>query len=191
MKLFLLILLILIIPIPIKISISYTKENYSIKIYKINILKKQNIKDEEITPKNKQEKSHKKFKKNRKLEISYVIEIIKALNKNHFKPKLKLKGDFQYSLNDATKTAIFYGILQSISPYILEGFKILFKIKSFKLFIKPIFKDELIGNFNITCIIFLSFGKTIIIICLIIKAVLNKKISKIKEGLYNEQQSSS
>lgn len=184
MKLFLLILLILIIPIPIKISISYTKENYHIKIYKLNILKKQNLNNEEITIKNKKE--NKKFKKNRKFEINYVIEIIKVLNKNHFKPKLKLKGDFQYSLNDAAKTAIFYGILQSISPYILEGFKIPFKIKSFKLFIKPIFKDEFIGNFNITCIIFLSFGKTIIIICLIIKAILNKKKLKIKEGLYNE-----
>lgn len=188
MKLFLLILLILIIPIPIKISISYTKENYYIKIYKFNILKKHSFK--KSSTKNKK-KSYKKFKKNRKLKISYVIEIIKALNKNHFKPKLKLKGDFQYSLNDAAKTAIFYGILQSISPYILEGFKIPFKIKSFKLFIKPIFKDEFIGNFDITCIIFLSFGKTIIIICLIIKAILNKKKLKIKEGLYNEQQSSS
>lgn len=175
MKLFLLILLILIIPIPIKISISYTKENYYIKIYKFNILKKQNLNNEEIAIKNKKEKSCEKFKKNKKIKISYVIEIIKALNKNHFKPKLKLKGDFQYSLNDAAKTAIFYGILQSISPYILEGFKIPFKIKSFKLFIKPIFKDEFIGNFNITCIIFLSFGKTIIIICLIIKAVLSQQ----------------
>ena len=82
MKLFLLILLILIIPIPIKISISYTKENYYIKIYKFNILKKQNLNNEEITTKNKKEKPYKKFKKNRKLEISYVIEIIKALNKN-------------------------------------------------------------------------------------------------------------
>ncbi|MFQ8893387.1 MAG: hypothetical protein ACLR8H_13570, partial [Clostridium sp.] len=69
-------------------------------------------------------------------------------------------------------------------------FKVFFKIKSFKLFIKPIFKDEFIGIFHITCIISLSLGKTIIIICLIIKTVLNKKILKIKEGLYNEQQSS-
>ena len=160
MKLFLLILLILIIPIPIKISISYTKENYYIKIYKFNILKKNNFK--------------KTSNKNRKLKISYVIEIIKALNKNHFKPKLNLKGDFQYSLNDAAKTAIFYGILQSISPYILEGFKILFKIKSFKLFIKPIFKDEFIRIFNGTCIIFVSIGKTIIMICLILKEITNK-----------------
>lgn len=181
MKLFLLIFLFLIIPIPIKISISYKKEKYYIKIYNFNILKKQNLN---------KEKPHKKIKKNRKFEKGYLIEITKALNKNHFKPKLKLKGDFQYSLNDASKTAIFYGILQSICPYILEGFKVFFKIKSFKLFIKPIFKDEFIGIFHITCIISLSFGKTIIIICLIIKTVLNKKILKIKEGLYNEQQSS-
>ena len=170
MKLFLLIFLFLIIPIPIKISISYKKEKYYIKIYNFNILKKQNLN---------KEKPHKKIKKNRKFEKGYLIEITKALNKNHFKPKLKLKGDFQYSLNDASKTAIFYGILQSICPYILEGFKVFFKIKSFKLFIKPIFKDEFIGIFHITCIISLSLGKTIIIICL-----------KIKEGLYNEQQSS-
>ena len=184
MKLFLLIFLFLIIPIPIKISISYKKEKYYIKIYKFNILKKQSLNKEIIR---KKEKLYKKFDKNRKFEKGYLIEILKALNKNHFKPKLKLKGDFQYSLNDAAKTAIFYGILQSIGPYILEGFKVFFKIKSFKLFIKPIFKDKFIGIFDITCIIFLSFGKTIIIICLIIKAVL---IKKIKEGLYNEQQSS-
>ena len=70
MKLFLLILLILIIPIPIKISISYTKENYYIKIYKFNILKKQNLNNEEITTKNKKEKPYKKFKKNR-FQISF------------------------------------------------------------------------------------------------------------------------
>lgn len=176
MKLFLLILLILIIPIPIKISISYTKENYYIKIYKFIILKKHSFKKASTKNKKKacNKKHHPKKKYNKKFTLNYLIKITKALNNNPFKPKLKFKADFQYSLNDACKTAIFYGLLQNIAPYILEAFKIPFKIKSFKLFIKPIFKDEFIRIFNGTCIIFVSIGKTIIMICLILKEIANR-----------------
>lgn len=186
MKFFLLILLfILITPLPIKISISWTKENYYIKIYKFNILKKKaknsckekNKKREEVPDKGKKNSKKNNFK------LSYIKEIIKALNNNPFKPKLKLKGSFQYSLNDACKTAVYYGMLQSIAPYILEAFKIPFKIKSFNLFIKPIFKDEFIGNFQSSCIIFISIGKAIIMICLILKAVINERKLNIKESL--------
>ena len=119
-------------------------------------------------------KHNPKKKHNKKFTLNYLIKITKALNTNPFKPKLKFKADFQYSLNDACKTAIFYGLLQNIAPYILEAFKIPFKIKSFKLFIKPIFKDEFIRIFNGTCIIFVSIGKTIIMICLILKEIANK-----------------
>lgn len=164
MKILLFILLLLLfIPIPIKISISYSKGNYYIKLYKFYILKSKTI----DSPSLKAEKHKKKPKQKKKLNNKYkpkfkdILEILKSLKRNKFKPKLKINGKLDYSTGDAKNTAISYGIINGVYPPILELIKILFSIKKVNINVNPIFKDEIIVNFELISIIYTSIVKTI------------------------------
>ena len=162
MKIFLIIiLLILLLPIPIKVSICYSKENYYIKLYKFTILKKRtkNGVENNFDPK----------------------KIIKALDRNKFKPTLRLEGSLSYSLNDAAKTAISYGAISATMPLILRVINVLFKSKKFKFPITPQFKDDFIVNFDIKSIIFLSVAQIIYMLFLIARGSVPKKEVKDNE----------
>lgn len=186
MKLFLLILfLILFVPIPIKISIYYSKENYYIKILNISLLKK-NINNEQkedfkkSSPKNKS----KNFKKKNKSFLSTISPriILKALDKNKFKPILWLNGAFSYSLEDSAHTAISYGLLSSLLPLLLRIIHIFFKASKFKFPIKPLFKNKLLAKIEIKSIIFFSLVQIIYMIFLILKEIIAEKEAKPLKG---------
>lgn len=187
MNIFLIIfLLILFLPIPINFSIYYSKENYYIEVYKFKVLKKHkeiavddNKKDlnQKETTKSKKKKTSKKFF----TKSLSPKKIIHALDKNKFKPKIRIEGSLSYSLPDAAKTALSYGVISATMPFILRIIQILFKIKKIKLPITPQFKDEFKVNFYIKSIIFLSVAQIIYMLFLILKGVSPKKEVKSNE----------
>ena len=176
MKLFLILSLVIIfIPIPIKISIYASTDDYYLKIYKFYILKRKKEKNIKTTnPVMKKANKRKKKKKPSLLkEISpkKVIKLLKLFNNNKFKPRLKVKGYFCYSLGDAAKTAIFYGVLSTYFPLLFFALNIIFKTKKFSLPINPIYEDKFIVKTEITSIITLSLAQIICINILVIKAI--------------------
>ena len=187
MKIFLIIiLLILFLPIPIKFSIYYNKQNYYIRLYKFTILKKQEKQRVEHNKKVADKKEVKKLKKKKTSKNFFrrsfdPKKIIRALDRNKFKPTLRVEGSLSYSLNDASKTAISYGVISATMPLILRVIKILFKSKKFKFPITPQFKDEFLVIFDIKSIIFLSLAQIIYMLFLIAKGT-----SPIKEVKENE-----
>lgn len=192
MNLFLLLIILIIIflvPIPIKISIFYSDKDYYIKLYKYKIISKLN-----------REKKHKVLNKlkniindidkkslNETLKNYYLSKdlfkiLIRNLNKSKFKPTIKLNGFLNYSLGDSYNTAIFYGVIASISPFIYKILIVFFNVKKSKFSLNPIFKDTKILTFNYKSIIFISLGQIIYILMLFIKSILKaKEVSLLRE----------
>ena len=187
MKIFLIIiLLILLLPIPIKLSICYSKENYYIKLYKFTILKKGTKNGVENNKKKINEKKINEIKKKKTSNFFFTRsfdpkKIVKALDRNKFKPTLRLEGSLSYSLNDAAKTAISYGAISATMPLILRIINVFFKSKKFKFPITPQFKDDFIVNFDIKSIIFLSLAQIIYMLFLIARGSVPKKEVKDNE----------
>ncbi|MBD7909990.1 DUF2953 domain-containing protein [Clostridium cibarium] len=191
MKLFLFIIfLILFVPIPIKIHILFSKENYYIKIYNLSLIKKEKKakkSSNKVKPEQKDNNAENKTKNAKNtflngLSIDKVLTIIKEFKKSTFKPSLKIHGYFNYSIGDAAKTAILYGILSTYSPLLSWFFSIIFKIKKFGFNINPIFKDEIIAEIKLTSIITLSIAQIIYMGILFIKVILFIKEDELKGG---------
>ncbi|WP_242982129.1 DUF2953 domain-containing protein [Clostridium sp. Maddingley MBC34-26] len=88
-----------------------------------------------------------------------------------FKPLLKLRLSLDYSLSDAARTALFYGILTQFPPIIYTLLKRYFKINKFKFNINPIFEDIFLLKIETTSIIFLSFANIIYITIIFFKLI--------------------
>jgi CxxC motif-containing protein len=170
-------LLILFVPIPLKTSIYYFDENYYIKIYKFEILsKKKSLKKKGTIKKG---NKYKKPVKNTILKDKKLIfKLIKVISKNKFKPTLKIKGNISYSLQNHGLTAITYGIISAILPFVYKTFGIAFKIKKFPLTITPIFKEIFYLKLQIEGIIFISFGKIIYMLFLILTTIINERVKR-------------
>lgn len=176
MKLFLfmfLAIIIFFIPLPIKISIYISSENYYLKLYRFFILKKNN----NITASDPDMKKPYKCKRKKKpsllKEISRkkLVKLFKLLNNNKFKPLLRINGYCSYSLGDAARTAIFYGVLYTYFPLLLFVLNIFFRTKELSLPIKPIYEDKFMAKTEITSIITLSLAQIIYISVLLIKSI--------------------
>lgn len=167
---FLVVLLIFFIPIPIKFSIYYSTIDYYIKLYGFNLISKNKkratrIKKLKNSPliKNK----HKFFSKiNSKINFKHLIS---TLNNLKYKPLLKINLSMEYSLNDAARTAIFYGVIYNTTSltYILLNY--LFNIKKFNFKITPVFDDNFLLKIETSSIIFLSLANIIYIIINLLK----------------------
>ncbi len=173
MKLFLLILMIIILaPIPLKISIYYSFDNYYIKLYKFTIISKEKIKKKKQSS-NTKSKSHKKKKDSLNIfDIIHKKYLIQKLYNSKFKPKINLKGNLDYSLNDSAHTAITYGLLSQFTPIFYFVLSIPYKINKFKFNINPLFEDKFLVKFEISSIIFISIVKIIYVLIIIFKSVL-------------------
>lgn len=187
MKLFLLILFVIIfIPIPIKLSFFVSRENYYLKFYRFHIFKKE--KDKNVNIQNPEIKKPPKRKIKKKpplikgLSVKTVIQLIKLFNNNKFKPALSLNGYFYYSLGDAAKTAIFYGILSTYFPLLLFALNIIFRTKKFNLPITPVYEDKFIAKTEITSIITLSLAQITYMGILLIKGITILKEVKLERG---------
>ena len=168
---FFVILLIFFIPIPVKFNIYYSLVNYYVKLYGLTIISKKKsvqkkMRYHEAKPSLKKE--HKFFSSfYNKVDLKYIVDyksLISTFYNLKFKPLLKMKFSLDYSLNDAAKTAIFYGILYQTPPLVYLLINIPFQTYKFNFKINPIFEDKFLLKIETSSIIFISFANIIYII---------------------------
>ncbi len=177
---FIILFILLFIPIPLKFNILYSKSDFEIKLYNIMIysknkglvnkyLKKKNAKTnnksnnsniDKATSNNKKVNSSKN-KTTSKPDIKDIKDLAITLNKNKFKPKIKLDYTLQYSLSDAAYTALFYGFIWNINIIIFNALSLIFKVKYYIPRIEPKFINKFSVNFSFSCIIFFNIAKLI------------------------------
>ncbi|SFU45214.1 Protein of unknown function [Clostridium sp. DSM 8431] len=180
MKVFLEILffifVILILPIPFKLKISLSKERIIIKLYRFTILNKA-FDFNELIAKKKSSRKNKEKKQSyfQSLTLKNNLKLIYSLERNILKPHISIDGFFKYSLEDSALTAISFGVLQSFAPSIIYIFNILFKIKKINIPITPIFEDNFTLKSEINCIFTISIAKTMLIVILLFKSLINIK----------------
>jgi hypothetical protein len=167
----LIIFLIIFIPIPLKTSICYSNQNYYIKIYNFKILRKNKASNNKKVQNKSKEGNFKRILKDRKLVKAILIN----LNKSKFKPYLSLKGKFCYSLKEHPITAVAYGLISAILPFIYKGLSIPFKIIKFKIPVCPDFKEVFFIKLNLTGILFISIGQIIYILLVILKTIISER----------------
>lgn len=164
--------LILFVPIPIKIIIYYSSDDYYIKIYKLTIISKKRPpkRDKPIVKKEHSFFTNviKKFKYNTILSDIYTINL-------KYKPLLKFNFSLDFSLNDAAKTSITYGLLGLFPSLVYFLLKFLFHIKNFNLKINPIFEDKFLLKIESSSIIFLSFANIIYIIIIFLRTLSKRR----------------
>ena len=163
---FLGIFIIFFIPIPIKFSIYYSTIDYYVKLYGFKVLSQKEI----------HRKVESKIKKedNFFLKLSKYIDwksLISTIHNLKFKPSLKMKLYLDYSLNDAARTAIFYGVLSQLPPLIYILIKVPFNVSKFDFKIKPIFEDMFLLKIETSSIIFISFANIIYMIIILLKFI--------------------
>lgn len=174
---FCIILLIFFIPIPIKINIYYSSINYYIKLYGFTIISRKKFENKKKLIHNAKSKinnnsnTRKRFYNNIDFKsLDYRVLISKLYN-SKFKPSLKIDLFFDYSLNDAARTAIFYGILYQTPPLIYLLLNIPFNINKFNININPIFEDKFLLKIETSSIFFLSFANAMYIIIILFKFI--------------------
>ena len=158
MKYILIIILIFLFPIPLITSINFSHENYYIKLYNFKILSKQSSKKHKRKPKK---------KPNSTKNLPY-LKLIYSIDNLKIKPLIYIKGSLDYSLNNAARDAIMYGIIYSFVPFAHRIIKILFHIFKKKISIKPLYVDKFIINIRLRCIVFISIGQIIYMICVLL-----------------------
>jgi hypothetical protein len=151
------IIFLLLTPLPIKVSAIYDNRILAIKVYnhKVNLQSKREV------------------KRNTKKALSMNINIkpiIDFLQKNKFKPSLKLNFKLAYGFGDAAYTGIFYGIIHAFYPFLLELTKSIMKIKKSELNIDPQFNKS-IFSLEVNSIIFVSLVQLIYIAANILKII--------------------
>jgi len=177
---FLVILLILFIPIPMKFNIYYSTIDYYVKLSGLTIISKKKSKYKEKhshkieSSIKKEHKFFSSFYNNIGLKSIDFKSLISILYNLKFKPLLKIKFSLDYSLNDAAKTAIFYGVLYEMPPLIYFLINIPFKTYKFNFKINPIFEDKFLLKIETSSIIFISFANIIYIIIILFKFIKSK-----------------
>lgn len=192
MKILLIILFIFFVitffPLRLKFSILYNEENYYIKLYNFIIISKTKPIVDKTVDQTVKKKAKIKRKKDRK--STFINNITKSISpkillhlvdSNRYKPKLKVNGTFVYSLGDASRTAISYGLISAVLPFLYRVLTAIFNIKNIDLPINPIFQDKFLLKIDITSIIYLSFAKVIYVIFLIIKSIIHSKEANLKK----------
>jgi hypothetical protein len=179
MKLFyysvLVILLIFFIPIPIKFSIYYSTVDYYVKLYKLTLISKNKKRSVDKKPKETEPlvKSKSKIFSDLYKNIDFKSLILNLRDLKH-KPLLRINLSFDYSLNDAARTAISYGLIYDIVPLTYTILNYPFNINKFDFKINPIFEDKFLLKIETSSIIFLSLANAIYIIINLLKNIKNK-----------------
>lgn len=160
-------------PIPLKFYIYYYNNNYYIKLYDFilfdnAVLKKKKDKTDQ-KKNNPPIKSKIKSKLSEIITYSNIMEIINKFINLKFKPILNFNSKLEYSLNDAAKTALSYGILSTLPSLIYFFIKILFKPKKYNFDILPKFDNAILLKFEIKSIIFISFANIIYMMFVLLK----------------------
>ncbi|MGL5649778.1 MAG: DUF2953 domain-containing protein [Clostridium sp.] len=164
---FIVIIFILFFPFKVKLYFSYIDSSFQLKLYNFSIFPSK--KKKHLNRKKKKSSKKKKKKPLNNLTPNNILLFISNFNKRKFKPKFFLDFNFTYSLNDAKNTALSFGAIHSVIPFILRFFSIFFKISPPKLSINPSFKDLFFITLKGQCIITLSLGQIIYTAFILIK----------------------
>lgn len=153
-------LIFLFLPFPVLITIICKTNALFVYIFGIKLYPRK---------KNKKNISPQKYKKKKSKKISFedYTEIWHKINTNPFKPSLYFEFNMIYGLDDAAKTAILYGTLSSLPPFLYKLLCSFFHTKKFKIDLKPIFEKSIL-DFKIKSIIWINFAKIIYMSLLVI-----------------------
>ncbi|NMM61344.1 DUF2953 domain-containing protein [Clostridium sp. P21] len=154
---FIIIILILLVPIPIKFKVRYIDNKLDIHIYNIDLTSKIKYSSKKVSIKNKDKQP---------FTLRSLKLLLSLLNRNSFKPTLRFKLNFEYGLDDAAYTAVFYGLISSLYPLIIMMLKYPFNIKKHSICITPNL-NKLILKLELNSIIFVNFAKVIYILYII------------------------
>lgn len=159
--------------IPFKITLYFSKEDYYIKLYRLNILSKEGGLLKRFISKSKP-KAKKKFKKTTTRNKSFIKVSFKllyhSLSDNIYKPKLHFFANLDYSLSDAANTAILYGILTNLNYITYKILSIFFNLSQFNFDLNPEFTDNSLLEFTISSIIYFNLAQIIYILFLVFKS---------------------
>ncbi|MFL0268368.1 DUF2953 domain-containing protein [Candidatus Clostridium radicumherbarum] len=162
----LVIIILLLIPIPIKLSIKYSSFNINFYLYnfKLNFDKLRKLyRKSEI-------KKHVKplHKEKYEFDYTYILFLIDRIENIKLKPTIRFKFYCNYGFSEASSTAIAFGYINSISPFLYKLLNTPFKIKSYDFNIKPNFQGVFLES-SINSIIFVNIIKIIYMIIFIRK----------------------
>lgn len=167
MKFYLLLLfLIIFIPFPIIFKINYLDNNLQVIIFNLKINKKSK----------KINKTDHNISDNKKLNLINYFHLLEDIK---IKPYLIINGYFNYSLGNPSLTAISYGFLSSLMPFVYKYISKHFKLINFKLNLSPVFQDIINIKFKIKCILFVSLAQVIYMLFFILRKKKKIKIKKV------------
>lgn len=187
------IVLIIITPIPVKISVFYEKQDLLVKLYNINLISINSngtnisIRLHKLINKTISKKDTLDTRKF--FSIKFLKILSRNLKKNKLKPTIKISGFMNYSLGDSFNTAIFYGIFSSFLAFLSKSLYIAFKLKKSSISINPIFRDNYFCNINFECILYISLGKFIYMLAIILKSIIKYKEVTLLRGNYEQRTS--
>lgn len=156
-------------PIPLKFYIYYYNNNYYIKLYDFILFDNAVLKKKKEKTDQKKNNPPIKSKLSEIITYSNIMEITNKFINLKFKPILNFNSKLEYSLNDAAKTALSYGILSTLPSLIYFFIKILFKPKKYNFDILPKFDNAILLKFEIKSIIFISFANIIYMMFVLLK----------------------
>lgn len=164
------IVIILLIPIPLKTTVVFKDKNLNIYLYRFKIYS--TIRKEKKIEKVEEEL----VKEGRILDIikekfTYegVRKIMKSLCCNPIKPKVKMNYSLEYGFDDASTTAISYGIAHQIISALNIFINVPLKLVNSQYKINPIFNSEkFFIHLNIKSIISVNLVKIIYIVVLVV-----------------------
>lgn len=155
-------------PIPLKFYIYYYNNCYYIKLYNFTLFnnaafekKKEQIRYKKNNPPIINKKKFRFLKLFKSARYTDLKVIINKLYNSKFKPMITWNSDFEYSFNDACRTAVSYGILSNIPSIFYFFINIIFKSKKYKFKVTPQFVDRMLLKFEAKSIIFISFANII------------------------------
>lgn len=158
--LFTAIIIFIFIPLPIKIHAKYFDKKLRMFFFNIDILNK-------ITS------NREVFNLDKRSQRSSLTRTLKKFTRltqliTNIKPKSKIDifADIRYGTCDAAYTAILYGFINSLFPFLFQIILKIFKLGRHNINITPDFNRAYL-EMEINCIIHISFAKLIYVIILI------------------------
>lgn len=160
----------LLTPIPIKTTVVFKDKNLNIYLYRFKIYS--TIKKEKMKEKVKEEIVKESTVSDiimDKITYQRVRKIMKSLCCNPIKPKVKMNYSIEYGFDDASTTAVSYGIIHQIISALNMSINVPLKLVNSQYKINPVFNcEKFFIHLNIKSIISVNLVKIIYIVVLVV-----------------------
>jgi hypothetical protein len=174
---FVILLLIIFVPIKIKLRVLFKENKLSVYIYKFQILPKKEKKEEDSTLAKKRKKKDTEKKEKKKFLTTFLKKIrIKSMSLlddliyNKFKPKLRVKNNILYSLEDPALTAEIFGAM-NLTIYSILSLIGLFLNLTPIVQLEPTFINKTFFDIEFESILSVSLAQIIVILFLVVKNI--------------------